>query len=209
MDGSRPLVGAEVRLGDGSRARTNEQGQWTLTNVAAGTQMLEVRAVGYYPERRPISVLSARGPVEVELATLRTVLDTVRIRTTRLADAGLTGFETRRHTMGAGRFLTPVDVKRLRPQFFSDILRNMAGVKLERFEGSHLIRFRGQYADWCSPAVWIEGSYQGELTADELDAWIPPKIVKGLEIYAGSVVPQEFSRGMVGSECGSLVIWTR
>ena len=76
-------------------------------------------------------------------------------------------------------------------------------------EGNRLIRFRGQYADWCSPAVWVDGQYQGELAADELDGWIDPKRVVGLELYAGSVVPQEFSRGMVGTECGSLVIWTR
>ena len=209
LDGLRPLGGAEVRLADGSRTRTNERGEWTFSNVAAGTQMLEVRAVGFYPERRPVNVVAPGAPLHVELATLRTVLDTVRVRTTRLADAGFTGFETRRHTMGTGRFLTPVDIKRLRPQFFSSILMNMAGVKLEWFEGSRLIRFRGQYADWCSPAIWVEGQYQGELSADELDAWIDPKRVVGLEVYAGSVVPQEFSRGMAGAECGSLVIWTR
>ena len=47
--------------------------------------MLEVRALGYYPDRRQVNVVDNGPPVRVTLSTLRAVLDTVRIRATRLA----------------------------------------------------------------------------------------------------------------------------
>ena len=58
--GGQPLAGAQVTLGTGAPVRTNERGEWTLGNLAVGTRMLEVRAIGYYPDRRAVDVVAGR-----------------------------------------------------------------------------------------------------------------------------------------------------
>jgi hypothetical protein len=53
-----------------------------------------------------------------------------------------------------------------------------------------------------------------DLSADDIDTWVKPNEIAGIEVYTGPGVPPQFSAGMgvVGlSEqvCGSLIIWTR
>ena len=46
-----------------------------------------------------------------------------------------------------------------------------------------------------------------EMTADELDVWVRPNEVKGIEVYAGIGAPMEYQVGLSG--CGSILIWTK
>ena len=50
----------------------------TLAEAPTGTRMLEVHALGYYPERRRVDVVASSAPIEVKLSTLKAVLDTVK-----------------------------------------------------------------------------------------------------------------------------------
>src|SRR4051812_32069905 len=79
----RPIGGADVGIVGGPRTRANDRGQWTLADAPAGTRMLEIRAVGYTADRRPVDVIE-RGPtVRTALATTSALLDTVNVRGTR------------------------------------------------------------------------------------------------------------------------------
>ena len=60
--------------------------------------MLEVRSVGYYPERRPVNVFAGAAPVHITLSTLKAVLDTVLVMGTRNRDRRRSGFDDRRRT---------------------------------------------------------------------------------------------------------------
>ena len=203
-DGGRPVAGAQVSIADGPRTRANERGEWTLLNAPMGTRMLEVRAVGYYPERRAVNVVAGAPAIRVELSTFRAVLDTVRITAARLADRHRSGFDDRRR-MGLGRFMTPEDIARRSPIVASDLLRNFPGVSVDAG-----IRMRRGASEDCSPAFYIDGihvpSMAGELTAEDIDVWVRPEEIAGVEVYFDFVPPQ-FNTGMTG--CGSIVIWRK
>jgi TonB-dependent Receptor Plug Domain len=210
-DSGRVLSGAIVGIVDGPRTRANDRGEWLLTGVPNGTRMLDVRAVGYYPERRPVDVVAGAAPIRVALATMKSVLDTVRVSASNLAFRRTSGFDERRRSSGAGRFLTGEDLEKRGALFVSDVFRTVAGMRvLPNPDGSgNSILLRSITGDQCIPDFYIDGMMMRELSADEVDSWVRPANIRGIEIYPGGTEPAQFSRGMGGLGCGSVVIWTK
>ena len=223
VDG-RPLDGAVVGIVDGPQTRANQRGEWTLVNAPSGTRMLEVRAVGYYPTRRAVDVVEGAPPLRVALPTLKAMLDTVRVTAARIADRHKSGFEERRRT-GLGHYVTEADLARRNPMTMAQVLRAISGLRLDatlirngamydstgalipQYTTSHSkILMRGSTDDWCYPAIYIDGLPM-ELDADELENWLRPNEVLGIEVYPGITAPPEFQQGMTG--CGSILIWRK
>ncbi len=224
VDG-RPLASADVGIVDGPHTRANERGEWTLVDAPAGTRMLEVRAVGYYPTRRAVDVVDVARPIRIALPTLKAVLDTVRITAARLADRHHSGFEDRRR-IAVGRYLTADDIQRHQPRTMAQVLRMVPGIRIDRtvVQGMTMydstgalipqatvadnkIMLRASVDDWCFPAIYVNGHYMRDLDADDLDAWARPSDLLGVEVYAGISAPAEYQQGMTG--CGSVLIWTK
>jgi len=198
-----PLAGAQVSITDGPGTRTNALGEWTIPNAPLGTRMLEVRAVGYYPERRHVDVVASAAPLRIAMSTLKAVLDTIRITARGLpggADGG--GFQRRRR-IGLGHFITPEDVARFRPIVTSDLFRIVPGVQLEKDS----LKMRGAFETWCSPAIFIDGHHLRNVTAADIDDSVSPHEVAGIEVYRESTAPPQYQAGLSG--CGSIVIWTK
>lgn len=197
------VAGAVVSMPDGPQARTNDRGEWTLVEVPSGTRTLEVRAISFYPHRRAVDVVAGAAPVRVALMTFRAVLDTVRVTAARLADRG-SGFEHRRLNSGLGRFLTREDIARRAVLATSDLFRTVAGMRVES-----LILMRSAFGD-CSPSLYLDGNLvptlADGLTAIDIDAWVRPREIAGIEIYFDQV-PAQFQLGPTG--CGAIVIWTK
>lgn len=207
--GAKPLVGAQVSITGGPQTRTNERGEWTLVDAPAGTRMLEVRALGYFPERRRVDVVDGMAPLRVALSTLKSVLDTVRISATRrMYDRDSNGFQRRRRS-GIGHYLAAVDIARQMAIVTSDLFRMIPGVRMERdpTTSETQILVRGNMAEWCSPTVYIDGRHLVGSSADDIDMWVRPKNVAGVEVYSGLGAPLEYQEGMTG--CGSILIWTK
>jgi hypothetical protein len=207
-----PLAGAVVRLVNGPETRTDARGEWTLADLPAGTRMLEVRAVGFYPERRAVDVVGGAPPVRVALSTFRAVMDTVRVTAARAGDT-MAGFMERRRRGGGGRYLGPEDIARRQPNVTTDLLRNVAGLRLEGYgQGAHFTMRGGMTGfgtggeDRCVPEVYIDGVHVAA-TPDDLDTWIRARDIKGIEVYPDATVPPQFRQPM--QTCGSVVIWTR
>lgn len=206
-DDKRPLAGAIVHLSDGPTARADERGAWTLANAPLGTRVLEVRSVGYYPDRRAVHVVGGMPPVQVALSTFKSVLDTVKVIATRAADRHNSGFEDRKRS-GMGRILTSEDLERRGALFTSDAFKNLPGVRLERDSfGFRKIYVRSAFGDWCEPSVHIDGLYMWTLNADDIDGMVSLRYVKGIEVYTEATTPAEYQRGMTG--CGTILLWTR
>jgi hypothetical protein len=226
-----PLANAQVSVINGPATRANERGEWTLVNAPPGTRMLEVRATGYYPERRAVDVVANAPSIRTTLTTMRAMLDTVRIAGRRVGH-DLTGFEERRRS-GAGLYLTATDVMRRNPIEITDVLRLLPGLRIERSGmtldtaevdvdpnamGTHLL-MRGVMKDWCAPAIYMDGYYVGDLMVEDINTWTKPGEVVGIEIYRSPPIPPQFDRGMVGVGagegagqvrlCGSIVVWTK
>jgi hypothetical protein len=209
----QPLGDVIVSVSGGARARTNADGEWTLSGLPLGTRMLEVRAIGYYPDRRAVDVVAGAPQVRTALETFENVLDTVRVRaaTNRAADEG--GFELRRKTIGTGKFLTEDDIRRRNPIETSDLFRSVTGIRLD--EAGRTIKMRGAFDD-CAPTVFVDGALlpaamtgsppTPQVSPDDINAWVNPRDIVGIEIYH-DVPPAQFQVGLSG--CGSIVIWTR
>lgn len=204
--GGRPLAGARVQLTGGRPTVTNDRGEWLLVNVPTGTRMLEVRAVGHFPERRRVDIVTGAAPVRVALSTLKAVLDTVRVTASRLDVAYGTGFADRSRG-GMGRFISRDDVARRQPLATSDLLSTVPGVRVERTGLEAAITMRGIFTSRCLPAVYIDGHHMRGLSGAEIDTWVHPEEIAGVEIYSSGLVPPQFDSGMSG--CGSIVFWTQ
>ncbi len=206
-EGNRPLPGALVRISDGPQTRANDRGEWAFVNAPAGTRVLEVRAIGYFPVQLPVDIVAGAPPVAVPLLTFQAMLDTVRIIVSRASDRSSGGFDLRQRT-SMGRFLTEEFIARRADLWTSDLLRMVSGVRVEGTGFDRQILVRSAVGDgYCSPAVYIDGLYMFDLSADEIDGMTSPRHIKRIEIYAGAFTPIEFQRALSG--CGALVIWTK
>jgi hypothetical protein len=203
----RPLAGAQVSILDGPQTRTNARGEWMLSDAPPGTRLLEVRAVGYYPERRAVDIVDSVAPLRVALATFKSVLDTMKISATRTVDMNLVGFQERRRS-SVGRFLTPRDIAMRQPFATSEIFRSVPGMFLDRtMDAEEKVMMRGVFEDRCEPAIYINGQWMNGLTSSDLDSFIRPSDIAGIEVYMVGQVPAQFQPGLSG--CGSLVFWTK
>ena len=204
--GGQPLPNAHVGIADGPQAIANERGEWSIVNAPAGTRILEARAVGYYPERRSVNVIDGAPPVRIVLATLKSVLDTVKVTASRLRLRN-TGFEERSRS-GPGKYVTPVDIARRAPRETSDLFRRLSGVRVDRdANGFNRVTIRGVIDDWCEPTLFIDGMPLQNWRAEDVDDWARPDELAGMEIYAGLTAPPQFQTALSG--CGSILIWTK
>ena len=207
-ESGRALAGARVAIVGGPQTRANERGEWALGNAPVGTRMLEVRSVGYYPERRAVNVVSGAAPISVRLSTMKAVLATIRVSASRLR-YDLSGFQDRRRSV-AGRFITAEEVARRGAIFTSELLRRTPSVTLERDDliGEEHILMRGPYGK-CAPTIFLNGSRMSNLSADDIDDLISPKEIAGIEIYSEAAAPAQFRESTRMDVCGSVVIWRK
>ena len=219
----RPIADALVSITEGPQTRANARGEWTFTNAPAGTRMIEVRALGFYPERRPVHMVPGALPVRIALPTLKAVLDTVRVRAARY-NRDRSGFSQRAHT-GPGRYMTSADIARRPATFTTDLFRMIPGLRIG-FASDTLfsdmvlnvdpnalsatdrrILMRGITGNWCPPAIYLDGIHMPGLDADAIDAWVRPNNVLGIEIYSEATVLSQFEQARSG--CGTVVIWKK
>ena len=208
--GDRALAGAQVGLVGGPQTRANDRGEWTLDNAAPGTRSLEIRAVGYYPDRRSVDVVANVEPIHVSMRTMKSVLDTVRIVEARLSNKNFAEFE-RRQRSGAGNYITMADIERRNPFTISDIFKFTPGVRVQSIRGAPRVYVRGLVSNWCAPEVFVDGLDVGPIDGGELDTFVNPNEIAGVEIYSGTTVPFQFisMRGSGRDRCGAIVIWTK
>jgi hypothetical protein len=168
-----------------------------------------VRAIGYFPESRTVDLVADRpASLHVRLATLRSVLDTVRVTASRVFSSDRNGFERRRRSLAHGKFFDQDDVTRLRPGSVVQLLHRVPGISItgDAFDSALLMRdmYTGGY---CTPTVYIDGAAIRDLTAREVDSWVRPDEIAGMEIYSrAGGAPAEFTR-LDG--CGAVVVWTK
>ena len=132
-----------------------------------------------------MDIVTGAAPVRAALSTMKSVLDTVRVMAERMSNRNMVEFNERRRG-GLGRYLTAEDVQRRQPIVTSDLFRNMAGLRLERTDiGDTQLLMRGTFEETCVPSVYINGRYMRDLSADDIDSWVKPSEIAGVEVYVG------------------------
>jgi hypothetical protein len=199
-----PLVGAQVVVqGIGIGGSTRPDGSITLFGLKPGTRTIEVRYLGYEPQRAQVTLEPYRTSqvrFELELQPIQLAEVRVRARASRLLR---TGFHGRRNA-GFGTFFTREDIQRMQPRVLSDLMRRVAGANVSTGRsGLGSATFRGGRGT-CPVQFYIDGTMASQFLIDEMRA----EDVEGLEIYRGAAtIPPEYNKGT--AMCGVIVIWTR
>lgn len=200
-----PVANARLFVwGSGVTGATRADGGYTLTGLPAGTFSLEVRAIGYDPQRTGVDLRSNRTvTANVTLGDRVQVLADIRVtakndRRTR----DLNGFEDRARRGGWGKYFHEDDITKMSPVLASDILRRVPGMNVSPSGGmGYTIQGRGG----CTPDVFLDGMPITD-GATDLDQIVQPSQITGIEVYNGQAgTPVEFSR----NSCGAVVIWTK
>jgi hypothetical protein len=205
--GGNPIQGALVSVAEGPPAVANERGEWVLTSAPGGTQLLTVRAVGYYPLTQPVNVTTAVRPVSLSLSTLKYVLDTLKITTTALRKQDRSGFQERQQS-GQGQYLNPDQIERLHAVLTSDLFQSIPslGVSKSGYVNDKRILMRRGAMGVCEPAVFLDGVRMPEMTTGDIDAWARPNDLGGIEVYTGATTPPQYQ---TLNGCGSILLWTK
>ena len=201
-----PLSRAKITLlGVGREASSDSVGRFTQTGLAAGTYVVQVRAVGYSAATWIVQLSDGEVHNQVfELEGLPVVLDSLLVeRRPTFAEARRRAFDLRRAS-GRGYFITPAQIEAQQPRSLSDLLRNIPGVRMTcRGSGRCTVRMsRGP--DQCNPDYVVDGFPATNSTSLDMS----PAGIIGIEVYATlSETPMQFLRA--DNSCGTIVIWTR
>jgi hypothetical protein len=210
----QPVAGAQVRLfGTTRAATTNEAGEFRLTGLSAGTQGIEVVALGYYPFRTRVEVSDATPALQVQLERAAVVLDSMRIIAKRQRNPlaqSYREFDERRAAGRRAQFITEEEIARRHPFETSDLFKLVPGVKVVGFgHDAKLAATRGRTTIGsgaipnleCPLDIFIDG-VRGQ--AEDVNT-LPPEALHGAEVYTVATAPAKYR---VGS-CGALFLWTK
>ena len=200
-----PLSRVQVqRQGDSTVASTDSLGRYRLGAMSAGTQVLEIRKVGYLPLVVALQIRPGRNSApDVHLTRIAT-LDSITV----VARRSIHGeFESRARSYKYGRFLRAEDIERRHPLLTSDLLRQMPDFIVWRDSTSdldvHVVQSGGM-TSWhtqarCEANIVIDG------VAHQRINWIDPGSIGAMEIYPGVATgPIQYR-----SNCGTILIWTK
>ncbi len=189
------------------RAISGADGRFRLTDVPYGQVDLRARRLGFTPSISTIVFPPNTEPdIEMRLSPAPDYLPSVQVREPRqVFDSRLAGFKER-SARGVGHFITRERLERLHSYRFTDVLREVPGVRMRTLRGGGTtISLRGSP---CPPLVFVDGmpANAGVVDLDMFDL----ATVEGIEIYPGlSSVPAEFVTGRGGERCGVVAIWSR
>lgn len=202
------VIFAEVTaVGTDAKTFSDAAGRFRLAGVPFGAIDLRVRRLGYRPSLSTVEFTRGTEP-DVELRVFATpdYLAPVEVREKReVYDSRLAGFKERSEK-GVGHFITRERLERVHSYRFTDVLREVPGVRMRTLRGGGTtITLRGAS---CSPLVFVDGNpaSAGVVDLDMFDL----ATVDGIEIYSGlASIPAEFvsTRGL--ERCGVVAIWSR
>jgi hypothetical protein len=207
--GGRPIRGARVMLHIGGVATESDaSGAFRLTGLPAGSQAIDIRAIGFTPTRRSVDLTSSdANEVTLLLDRRATPLPTVTV----LGNARLerTGFFDRAKR-GHGKFLTEQQINKMAGAMAIDVLWRAPGLipRYFRSQGRSIrgVVMRRSGPGTCVPNLFLDGfNFPGAW--DQLRDFLHKTEVVAVEVYTSTIsLPAQFDRG---GGCGAVVVWTR
>jgi hypothetical protein len=207
----KPVADARVYVpGTEEATRTDANGNYALTGVPGGPQVVVVRQRGYVPVQVNAKFSTkpsdrARNHVNVKLLTPSEVATNTAQSARDSAGLDKVGF-FRRESAGRGAyFITPEQIAEMKPATTSDIFRQVP--VLTQTIGRTGPVLRG--AQGCL-LTYVDGLPWRSMFPGDLDTYVPARDVVAAEVYPpGQLPPSPFVRGVPRSSCTTLGIWTR
>jgi protocatechuate 3,4-dioxygenase beta subunit len=207
-ESGEPVGDAIVELSQtGLTSRTDASGRFELARLPVGTHTLEVRRIGFAPQRLPVH-LASQSPtsVSVQLDKPVRLLDAVRVSARTIYSRRQVEIE-RRRSRGQGHFIMRDELERYPASRLTDVLRRIPGVNVYASPTGDVVTVsRGQssMSALCRPTVYMDGHRLG--SAEDVDALASVTSLEAIEVYTSAgQTPVEY----LGSGCGAIVLWTR
>src|SRR5439155_16937279 len=126
-----PIAQARIRVvGRDAMVLSGSDGRFTISNVSAGAQVLEVRLIGYVAFDESVTVIAGQTlDIDVTLVAAAIPLKAVEVTGAPGLRPVLAGFEDRR-ARGKGLFFNQAEIARMQPRVFTEGLRGGPGVSL-------------------------------------------------------------------------------
>ena len=201
-----PVTGASVNLiGTHRRTATDSAGRFSETSLAAGTYILEVRAIGYgvtswvlrLADGETVDYVFELEPLGVDLAPI-IVEGQPGYFQRRMQE-----FEERRRA-GRGIFITAQQIEASHANTMADVLRAVPGVRLNCRSGVCNAQMTRTAHGVCN-ADWVIDGAPASLSSTP---HLPVVGIVAVEIYRSpSETPAEFLK--LDSQCGVIAIWTK
>jgi hypothetical protein len=195
-----PVQAALVRIADAAPVTfTDSLGQYTLTDLPAGSQLLEVKRLGYFAAGLNVDLRNGESSRRDVRLSRVVSLDSVHVVAERL---DMQDFELRSKG-GFGHHLRAEDIAKRGVSDLASLVRQMPGFRVEGrgadalVYSAHASEVRGLRA--CRVNVVIDGNQFLEV------GLLNPDDVRAMEFYTtGMGAPPYFY-----SDCGLIVIWTK
>lgn len=204
----KPVSGARVDIPmAGVSMVTREDGGFRFVGVPSGTLMLVARSIAYSTGAQQIDVTPGEPlDVTVMLGEKSVTLDTVVVTARRNMALDKNGFTARKRA-GGGHFFTAEDIDHRNPNNITDMLKNLPNLVVRNVTGGSVVvgRAPSPFVRPCT-RVWVDGFEWNSVMPGDLDMFVNPSDVIGMEVYQGDEVPSRFRT--MGSNCLTLVIWT-
>jgi hypothetical protein len=209
VDGERRAIrGARVMLHVGGAVdESDASGAFRLTSLPAGSQAIDIRAIGFPPTRRSVDLASS-GVSEVTLQLDRRAVSLPTVKVLGNTRLERTGF-FQRARQGHGNYLTEEQLARKGGAMAIDVLWHTPGL-IPQFlsaQGRSIraVVMRRSGPGTCLPHLFIDGvTYPGAW--DQLVNFLHKTEIVAVEVYTSTIsMPMQFDRG----GCGSVVVWTR
>jgi hypothetical protein len=185
------------------RALTDANGRFAIDSVPSGIRTLEVRAIGFQPQRLGVNVRPGEQ-VDRDITIDRNlaVLGTFVVRASRTATWDSTGFEERRKK-GTGYFFERETLSSVND--LSTALRMVPGIRGRSSDRSQrLVAGRGT---GCFPAFVVNRVRFDAGGAIGPEAMIRAQDIRAMEVYTSRLsTPPEHQRY---GDCAVVVIWLR
>lgn len=210
-----PLNEARVLvLGTTLLARTDRDGRFRLSDVPRGRHYLEAALIGYRVTRLPVEVSAGEtSQVRLVLESAPATLEALAVTAEAPAPAILRGFYQRR-AQGTGHFFTREEIEAAQPRQFTDLLRNVPGLRFQPLRGpaGNVIATSGREARaagrQCRILYYLDGVRFPVESDVGINNIVQTEDVAGVEVYSGSArVPVQFHSA--DAHCGVVVIWTQ
>ena len=219
-DRGEPIANARVLvIGTGMETMTGTRGTFALDSLPAGTQTVDVRAIGFVPVQRMVN-LAERSPttMDLPLGERAEVLSTVRVRGTpvysKLFAPKLAGFFERMRDknigIGRGTFITPQDMERRQAPNIINMLEGIPSLNVRHGDrpGDDVLLGRAQ----CQMTVFLDGvrviGKRTNVREESLNTIVNPRNVVAMEVYADAFdAPPQYQPS--DQKCGVVLVWTR
>jgi hypothetical protein len=110
--------------------------------------------------------------------------------------------------MGFGFYLTPDQLKDRHPLFVTDLLRTVPGLRVSSSPtGDVVSSSRGVGGGSDCVQYYVDDMPWQSAEPGDVNQFVNANEVVAVEVYQGSNVPAQYSRG--GEGCVTIVLWTR